>query len=405
MSVITCNSTCVTYPAGDMAQATIPSTAYPCTGISPLPLGVTITADFNSDTGVMVFTINVNAPGNILVVTYSYSVNDFKSGFPSGGNISGSGPGTAIYADGDSGLDDSITGSCYFSQGIGVGGSFPRPALTMLTLGAPSSQFSGVWKSGDKYVINAWSCCPTAGISIMFSRSLYSAVDTQSSGGLPTSSDPQMITAMNNSLNAHLNNNVCCNNCCGASGNICSSIIAGNCGTIRVPIVNINAQTTVDGADIGYVIFAVCDEFTYYEEQPLPPEDKCAVIYIAPNQVKQTVFRRCCPFMVSVLRGRGHTARNKAWSIWERFSVQIGVVFETFYLNLILYAMSVYVLSRLLYGNFSINYVLTKYFDKFIEDLGNSRFCEFTAVYLNCTSPVFGYNKFFRFDKRRKSLQ
>jgi hypothetical protein len=210
---------------------------------------------------------------------------------------------------------------------------------------------------------------------------------------------PKSQIVPNKALN--LQSNMCCGSC-GASGSTCSALIAGNCGTIRVPIVNINAQTTVDGSDIGYVIFTICDEFTYYKEKPLPPEDKCAVIFIAPDQVKQTVFRRCCPFMVSVLRGRGETARDKAWSIFERYSTQIMVPFETFYLNLILYAMSVYVLSRILYGNFDINYVLTKHYHKFIKDLGASRFCEFIVEFKSCDSPVFGYNKYFKFGNRIK---
>ena len=54
-----------------------------------------------------------------------------------------------------------------------------------------------------------------------------------------------------------------------------------------------------------------------------------------------------------------------------------------------------YLLSRILYGNFNIKYVLGKYDNKFLTDLKNSRFEKFVDFFENPNSEVFGYNKYF----------
>lgn len=185
--------------------------------------------------------------------------------------------------------------------------------------------------------------------------------------------------------------------------NACQKLAGSDCGNTRVPIISLLAQTTIDGTDIGEADFIICDEFTYYKEQPLPPSSICAVNYLDVNQLKETKFLRCCPFMVSVVKGKGATFYDKVVNIYNRFSVEIGVGFLTFYYNMILYGMSKYILSRILYGNFNIRYLLGKYNEKFLRDLGNSRFCEFNAEFEDCTSPVFGYNKFFKYGSHHRS--
>lgn len=68
--------------------------------------------------------------------------------------------------------------------------------------------------------------------------------------------------------------------------------------------------------------------------------------------------------------------------------------------------MTRYILSRILYGNFDINYLLEIKYKRFIKDLGRSRFCRFIEFFENCTiSPDFseifvGYEKYFLYDKK-----
>ena len=62
--------------------------------------------------------------------------------------------------------------------------------------------------------------------------------------------------------------------------------------------------------------------------------------------------------------------------------------------------MAKYIPARVLYGNFNMDYLLGKYNDKFLKDLGESRFCAFLEFFLDTTtSPVVGYDKYFKYSK------
>ena len=173
--------------------------------------------------------------------------------------------------------------------------------------------------------------------------------------------------------------------------------IGNTCDTTMVPQINIAAQTTINGSDVGDAIFTVFDEFDYQNYHPIP-ENTCAIRFIDRNDVKETVFRQCCPYMVSVIRGKGKTFYDRILSIYNKIGeIRIGVDFVTFYRFLVLYGMAKYILSRLLYGDFNINYLLGKYNEKFLEDLGNSRFCAFIELFEDCESPIRGYNKYFKY--------
>jgi len=111
--------------------------------------------------------------------------------------------------------------------------------------------------------------------------------------------------------------------------------------------------------------------------------------------LKQTKFHQCCPFMVSVLKGEGETLREKALDLWEQNKKELGISFDEFYMNIIFYGMTKYIFSRILYGKFNINYLLGKYNERFLKDLGRSRFCGALRLYLDCENPSYGYNKYF----------
>ena len=64
--------------------------------------------------------------------------------------------------------------------------------------------------------------------------------------------------------------------------------------------------------------------------------------------------------------------------------------------------MTRYILSRILYGKFCIDYLLEKYYKQFIKDLGRSRFCRFIEFFEDCTDPnnnFVVYEKYFLYDK------
>ena len=177
----------------------------------------------------------------------------------------------------------------------------------------------------------------------------------------------------------------------------CSCLSPDNNGNVKVPEIFLLARTTFTGSDIGEAFFTVCDEFSYYGEERLC--SKCGTYTIKPSQVKTTTFDRCCPYIVSVVRGKGETLYEKINYLWNKYREKIGVSFDEFYTNIVTYAMAKYILSRLLYGKFKIDYILGKYNEQFLNDLLKSRFCNFVGYFTSYDSPVSGYGKYFKYDK------
>jgi len=54
-----------------------------------------------------------------------------------------------------------------------------------------------------------------------------------------------------------------------------------------------------------------------------------------------------------------------------------------------------YILARIMYDEFNINYIKNKYNAKFLRDLSNTRFCNFLFDFTNPNSNIFGYEKYF----------
>ena len=167
---------------------------------------------------------------------------------------------------------------------------------------------------------------------------------------------------------------------------------------IYVPILDILSQTLIDGSDVGETIFTIQDKFQYYDN--IPSEfNKCGIYKINPDQLKTTIFEKSCPKIVSVVIGNEDTWYNKTESIFDRLGQEkIGADFGNFRRRMLFYAMLKYILSRILYGKFNVNYLLRKYDEKFLKDLKNSRFCEASSLFTDPNSIIFGYNKYFKFN-------
>lgn len=255
----------------------------------------------------------------------------------------------------------------------------------------PPTMTQGAFKLGDLYEINTCVAFNQNYIAVTRSSTIrLVATGTQMlSSNIVTQDDTTTANTCTSCISSRLP--------MGCTNPVCQS----ECGNVRVPIILITGQTTIDGSDMGDVRFQIFDEFQYYGKCGI--DNKCQVIFINPDLIKETRFDICCPFIVSVLKGKGNTAREKATYLYNRSIVKMEanmVTFVQFSENLLLYAMAKYILSRILYGNFDINYLLGKYNDKFIEDLGESRFCSFVAFFIDCNSASFGYNKYFKFSKR-----
>lgn len=164
------------------------------------------------------------------------------------------------------------------------------------------------------------------------------------------------------------------------------------CECVEIPEVFATISTNIEGTDIGEAIFTILDKRTYYEEAPLV--SKCGSNKIERCAIKETRFDKCCPFIVSVVRGRGCTLRQKVEYIWDKYT-SINLRFDTFYGNLIIFAMARYIFARILYGCFNIDLILGRYYDEFLIDLGKSRFCRFVPFFTE--GYIKGYNKYIKY--------
>src|SRR5437868_6380646 len=98
--------------------------------------------------------------------------------------------------------------------------------------------------------------------------------------------------------------------------------------------------------------------------------------------------------MQLVVNGVGTTLVQKVTNLYNVNHITIPLA--TFLDNIILYGMAIYILARLMYGIFDINFLLGKYFEQFLKDLARSRFCAVLPFFTDPTSPVFGYTQYFK---------
>ena len=170
------------------------------------------------------------------------------------------------------------------------------------------------------------------------------------------------------------------------------------CSDIKIPTLVLSVFTLANGSDIGEAYFVIQDTINYETQQV--QDNTCKLRYSSQENLITSKFRKCCPYIVSVLRNIGITAQEKVSNMWTL--EQPTETFPEFYLGIMVYAMLRYILSRLMYGDFNIDYLLNQYTEKFLYDLNHSRFCQFAPFFLDCNSiipgfdvTIFGYEKYF----------
>lgn len=176
---------------------------------------------------------------------------------------------------------------------------------------------------------------------------------------------------------------------------ICKTLkIINNC--VKVPLIHICGQTMIDGSDISDMKFTILDEVEYYEPKSITCEhkNKCCLPRLNYKELKKTEFIKCGVWIISVVIGEGNTLREKLLYLLKNNIVKDDI--NTILYKIIKYAMTRYILCRILYGDFNINYLKEKHYKKFIKDLGRSRFCRFIEFFQDCEEENFiGYEKYF----------
>lgn len=90
------------------------------------------------------------------------------------------------------------------------------------------------------------------------------------------------------------------------------------CIGVEVPAIDINGRTLIDMSDVGNMIFTISDKYHYYKKKSIPLDIKiCQLDCISPDQLKTTKFEKCCPKMVSVVKGNKQTLQKKMEVFWN----------------------------------------------------------------------------------------
>ena len=161
--------------------------------------------------------------------------------------------------------------------------------------------------------------------------------------------------------------------------------------SISVPQINILGQTLIDGSDIGEVLFDIKDKYCYKQNKSKSNNGVCKIEEIKLDELILTHFEKPCVKIVSIVIGTKENLRQKIGDIWNYSTDDFNVFFEDF----LEYSMLRYILSKILYGDFNVNYLLRKYYEKFLLDLGKSRFCNFLTFFKD---PK--YSKMYTFFKK-----
>ena len=351
MSII-CKSACIPYITSiDIIRASVDS--YKCVNnsskcsdtVSPPAFPVTIVID-NSKSPDIIYHISIGPIRELNNLSYDLKISENGSG-----TLSNIPEGTSI--------------NFPLGQGEFQPCGSPNSAVTKITLTSPNNSLylfcAGVempYQINDSYTINVLSCCNNVhSIDVVFERPLYMAMVLECS----------------------------------------SPACINSCNDVKVPILFINGQTTIDGSDVADMIFTIYDKYSYEEKLPLPKTRVCSIDYKNKKDLIKTILRVCNAKMVYVVKGNNTTLYCKADVIWK--TLKPTEYLTTFYERLIRYGMLKFILSRLLYGNFNINYLLRNYNNKFLNDLSHSRFCAFIQIFKDCQSDIYGYNKYFKKEK------
>jgi hypothetical protein len=157
--------------------------------------------------------------------------------------------------------------------------------------------------------------------------------------------------------------------------------------SVPVPTIIIDGQTTINGENLADFIFTIKDIYTYY------CYDKKHVKNLKTGNVsdfdlKTTKLYKYYICLQEVIKGKGETLREKLYFQYN------GIYFQSFYENIIYYAIIKYILTYLLYGEFNLKYLLCENNKKFFKDLKHSRFREFIQVFEE--NNFEGYIKYFK---------
>ena len=165
---------------------------------------------------------------------------------------------------------------------------------------------------------------------------------------------------------------------------------------VRVPIIDIYGQTTIDGDYLSDMTFVIQDQYKYKCNDKCKEDTNngcygCTIYYLPVNKLKTTTFQENNIPLEDVVRGKG-TLQEK---VFKLYNLPLSPEFQDFYERFIRYGMLKYILIKLLYGEFDSNKLCRNFNKQFFKDLANSRFCGFIEYFENPANGIMGFDQYY----------
>jgi hypothetical protein len=161
---------------------------------------------------------------------------------------------------------------------------------------------------------------------------------------------------------------------------------------LRIPIINIYGQTLYNSENLSDMTFIIEDKYKYYDNTKRC-KNTCKLRYSDKYKLKKTKFLLFDIPMLKVVKGKGKTLENKLLDTFYKYNPTIS--FQDFYEKMIRYSMLKYILCKILYGDFNIDYLYRKYNKQFFKDLDHSRFCGFIEFFEDPVNGIEYYDQYF----------
>ena len=138
----------------------------------------------------------------------------------------------------------------------------------------------------------------------------------------------------------------CSESCDSPNGNV-------DCPNVPVPQLNLIAQTTLNGQNVGEVDFVIRDTINYHKEKLPKCENTCRPRYAPKEDVIASCFTLCCPDIQAVVKGEGCSLRQKATRL---YSSDLNIDFDTFYNRLVAYPKGTFMVCSVKVGIITSSY-------------------------------------------------
>ena len=180
--------------------------------------------------------------------------------------------------------------------------------------------------------------------------------------------------------------------CGGKMKTVCSKHL-NKCGTFS-PTITVEAETAAQGQNFGEAFFTVLDNKKHSGTFNCKNR---VVKVITPGGVVKGIESQFSEFpqFNCILKGKGCSLMQKFRSLIVHFDLETTL--ENFTAHIALYVYAKYILSRLLYGDFNVNYLSSCLDARFLKDLkASEEYSDFSIIFTDREIGLIGFGRFFK---------